>query len=86
MRDRLVQGWLVLLSLSAISAGLTTEAVSTLGFVPGLVLLALAFAKAYIILSDYLGLSRSVAWRRGFAAVVGLFLLGIAGLYVAASG
>ncbi len=81
-RVSLVKAWMLLLALSAISAGLTTEAFAGMAIAPGLALLALAFGKAYIILSAYLGLSRSAAWRRGFAAVIAVFLLGVAGLYL----
>lgn len=80
----LLRAWLILIALSAISAGLTTGALAGIPVAPGLALLALAFGKAYVILSAYLGLGRSASWRRGFAGVIGLFLLGIAGLYVAA--
>lgn len=79
-----MRAWLLLIALSAISAGLTTEAFADMAIAPGLTLLALAFGKAYIILSAYLGLSRSAAWRRGFAFVVALFLVCVAGLYMAA--
>ena len=71
----LLRAWLLLIALSAISAGLTTGVVAAIPIAPGLALLALAFGKAYVILSAYLGLSRSAAWRRGFAFVVALFLV-----------
>lgn len=82
----LVRAWLLLLAFSATSAALTTGALADFAIAPGIALLALAFGKAYIILSAYLGLSRSAAWRRGFAAVSALFLLGIAGLFLAGGG
>jgi hypothetical protein len=80
----LLRAWLTLIALSAISAGLTTGVVADFPIAPGLVVLALAFGKAYVILSAYLGLDRSAAWRRGFAIVVALFLVCVAGLYIAA--
>jgi hypothetical protein len=47
-------------------------------------LLFLVFSgwKARIILVDYLELSKTRVWRRGFNALVIVFLIGAAGLYL----
>lgn len=49
-----------------------------------LVILGLAWMKAQVILRTYLGLAQAPSWSRGFALVLGLYMLGMMGLAVAA--
>ncbi len=53
------------------------------GWLAGLAVLAISGAKARIILADYLELAEAPGILRGFGIVLGLFLLGAAGLYLA---
>lgn len=74
-------GWLAGLSLLA---ALIAQAP---GFglprtVAGVAILALALAKARVILARYLGLAQAPSWLRGFMWVVGLWALLILGLYL----
>jgi len=75
------QGWLALVALSG---GSTLIALwGGTGVLVALAILALAWAKAQIVLNVYLGLSQAPGWSRGFAFVLGLFMLGAMGLAVA---
>ncbi|KEO60082.1 cytochrome C oxidase subunit IV family protein [Thioclava indica] len=76
------QGWLVLVALSVGSTLLAWS--GSTGAVAAVAILALAWVKAQIVLNVYLGLSQVPAWSRGFAFVLGLFMLGAMGLAVAA--
>ncbi len=38
-------------------------------------ILAIAYGKARIILRDYLGLAKAPGWSRGFALVLGVYIL-----------
>ncbi|MBV1863050.1 MAG: hypothetical protein KUG74_01320 [Rhodobacteraceae bacterium] len=48
----------------------------------GCLILVFAWAKARIILADYLGLAQAPFWRRGFNLVLGLFILVALGLFL----
>ncbi|MEC9472622.1 MAG: cytochrome C oxidase subunit IV family protein [Pseudomonadota bacterium] len=77
-------GWIALLGLSAATVLVTTG--GTGHFSPALfggLLLLLAFIKARIILSRYLGLWQAPAWLSGFSWVIGFFCLLLLVLYVA---
>lgn len=76
------RGWLALVALSG---GSTLIAwMGGAGVWVALAILALAWAKAQIVLNVYLGLSQAPGWSRGFALVLGLFMLGAMGLALAA--
>jgi hypothetical protein len=72
----LVRAWLALVAL-----GLAASAIAALVGpppVPRLAaagVLALAWAKARLILARYLGLAAAPAWRRGFETVLALYAL-----------
>lgn len=74
--------------LGALSAASTLIALSgQTGLAVSLVILALAWAKARIILRDYLGLAAAPAWDRGFAlALAGYMILAMALVAMAGSG
>ena len=75
------QAWLVLLALSA---GSTLAAGSGLaGPMLALIVLALAWAKARVILGAYLGLQEAPLWQRGFDLGLALLLITMAVLAVA---
>ena len=77
----LTRAWLALILLSL---GSTAVAASGLeGRWLAVIVLPLAWAKARIILNRYLGLSQAPAVARGFALVLGLFMLAQIGLAVA---
>lgn len=67
--------------LVLLSAGSTLAAVSGLtGPALALIVLALAWAKAQLILNRYLGLSQAPAVARGFALALALFMAVLATL------
>ena len=71
--------------LVALSAGSTLAAVSGLtGPLLALIVLALAWGKAQLILNRYLGLSQAPVVARGFALALALFMAGLATLAAAA--
>lgn len=81
------RAWLMLLALSAASTALALAHPSLVGRAVPLAsaaLLVLAWAKARIILSDYLGLAAAPVWRRGFGLVLGIYALLLLGLTLAA--
>jgi hypothetical protein len=81
------KGWLTLMALTAASTALAVAephlgpSALTAG---AAVLLALAWAKARVILALYLGLSAAPAWLRGFNFVLGLYCVGLLVLTLAA--
>ena len=81
--DKLIRAWVWLLALSIGSTG-AAFAVSTHSgvTVAGCLILALSWAKARIILADYLGLANAPFWRRGFNLVLTLFTLTAMGLFL----
>jgi len=74
-------GWLVGLGLATTAAA---GGVSSGAAVPvlGVLLLAVAFLKARLILGRYLGLDRAPAWRRAFLGAIAALLMLLAGLYL----
>lgn len=74
-------GWLAGLSLgsTAISLWAWPPALTALA---GAIILALAWAKARVILARYLGLAQAPFWRRGFETALALFCLLLLGLYL----
>lgn len=86
MNDPLTKAWAALIGLSAVS---TVIALS----LPGLdaaalkgasaLILLIAWLKARVILSRYLGLQAVPAIGRGFGLVLALFMLAAGGLYLA---
>jgi|JI9StandDraft_1071089.scaffolds.fasta_scaffold880222_1 hypothetical protein len=71
------------MSFSALSALLTIGQFAIDAHAIGLCLLGLAFAKAWIILSDYLGLRVAPAWHKGFSGVIAAYLIVLAVLFLA---
>lgn len=76
------QAWLLLIALSLGSTVLAWTGAG--GALAALAILGLAWMKAQIILRTYLGLAQAPSWSRGFALVLGLYMLGMMGLAVAA--
>ena len=82
-RSPLTRAWLTLLLLS-LGSTLIAAAVSR-GFAPaaaGVAILLLAWLKARVILSRYLGLWQAPGWRAGFNWVLGFYCLLLLGLYL----
>lgn len=75
------RGWLILVALSGGSTLIAWSGGT--GTVVTLTILALAWAKAQIVLNVYLGLAKVPGWSRGFALVLGLFMLAAMGLTAA---
>ncbi len=86
--DPLFRAWLNLLALSGGST-LIAAAVAGGGFsgaarlAAGAAILALAWAKARVILARYLRLADAPFWHRGFQIVLALYATGLLGLYIA---
>lgn len=87
LSDPLARAWGKLVALSLASTAiaglvgreaLTGQAVT----VAGGVILALAWAKARVILDRYLGLAAAPFWHRGFSIVLALYCLGLLALYL----
>lgn len=77
--------WLVALSLGSTALSVAVASGATggrLATAAGAAILALAWAKARLILTRYLGLAEAPFWRRGFEIVLGLYALGMLGLYL----
>lgn len=74
----LTRAYLALLALSAASTAVAASGLS--GRWLALLVLALAWAKARLILNRYLGLAQAPAIARGFALVLGLFMALVMGL------
>ena len=71
--------------LVALSAGSTLAAISGMtGPALALIVLALAWAKAQLILNRYLGLAQAPAIARGFALALAIFMAMLATLAAAA--
>lgn len=79
MKDPLVTAWLWLVALSMGSTALALARVEG-GALAGAAILMLAWLKARVILSDYLGLRAAPFWRRGFGMVLGATMLGLLAL------
>lgn len=87
-RTTILRAWVALLVFSLLST-LIAAAVGGGRLDAGLVAgggtatLLLAWMKARVILSDYLGLRAAPFWRRGFMLVLTIYALVLAGLYLA---
>lgn len=73
--------WGLLITFSALSTLIAWSGQA--GIWAALAILALAWVKAQTILRVYLGLSQAPGWSRGFALVLGLFMVLVMGLVVA---
>jgi len=76
----LVKAWIALIALSLGSALLTVLGLPVK--VTGAAILALALAKARVILMRYLGLDQAPSIGRGVTAVLSLFTLTVFGLFL----
>lgn len=72
-------GLMALGALTTLAAALGGQVAAP---VLGAAILALAWAKARLILGRYLDLDRAPAWRRGFSGVIGAFLVLLYGIYL----
>lgn len=72
--------WLVALSIGSTIVALTVTHLQVT--VAGVVILTLAWLKARVILSRYLGLADVPRVAFGFGLVLGLFMLACLGLYL----
>lgn len=71
----LIEAWIMLVALSAATTALTLiDASASNRLIIGGAVLLLAGFKARVILTRYLGLSRTRFWRQLFDAVLVLFL------------
>lgn len=85
MSDPLIRAWLLLIAFSAGSTALALSVPGLTGtalMAAGAAILTLAWLKARVILSDYLGLRAAPFWRRGFGMVLGLYMIGVLALYL----
>ncbi|WP_347265916.1 nitric oxide reductase F protein [Paracoccus sp. (in: a-proteobacteria)] len=85
--DILTRAWLALIGLSAVSTviALVLPRLDANGLkAASAVILVIAWLKARVILSRYLGLAAVPAIGRGFGLVLALFMLAAIGLYLAA--
>ena len=81
--NTLIRAWVWLLVLSIGSTGAAIAITTGNGVtLAGCLILGLAWAKARIILADYLGLAQAPFWRRGFNLVLDLFILVALGLFL----
>ena len=79
----LILGWAMLIGFSAVSTLLSVLPMSSQWRpVVGALVLLLAWLKARVILSRYLGLSQAPFWARGFGITLGVFCIGLMGLYL----
>lgn len=82
-RKALYIAWGALIALSLASTVLSLPAIwAHWPVATGVAVLGLAWQKARIILSQYLGLAQAPAWRRGFELALGLLCLLMLGLYL----
>ena len=87
MNDPLTRAWASLIGLSALS---TLIALALPGFgalalkLASVAILLIAWAKARVILSTYLGLAAVPPIRRGFGVVLGFFMVAVLALYAIA--
>ena len=73
--------WIMLIAFSALSTLIAWSGQN--GAWVAIAILVLAWFKAQTILRVYLGLARAPGWSRGFALVLGLFMVLVVGLAVA---
>lgn len=82
-RNPTTKAWLQLLLLSGLSVVLAAGAAGLLDpSVTGVVVLALAWMKARVILSRYLGLWQAPVWQSGFNWVLALYCSLLLALYL----
>lgn len=82
-RDPVLRAWLWLIGFSLCSTALAIwHWPASLTPVAGTAILLLAWAKARMILRQYLGLAAAPFWLRGFSMSLGLFCLLLLGLYL----
>ncbi|MEX3007834.1 cytochrome C oxidase subunit IV family protein [Hoeflea sp. TYP-13] len=74
-------GWLLALSFGSTAAALAVDT-GDAGHVAGAAILMLAYFKARLILSHYLGLAEAPFWLRGFNLAIGLFMALLLALYL----
>ncbi|WP_371227274.1 nitric oxide reductase F protein [Roseovarius sp. 2305UL8-3] len=79
----ILRAWIWLVGLSLGSTAITLWVwPESLTWLAGCVILCLAWAKARVILSRYLGLCNAPFWQRGFDIALGLFCLVLLGLFL----
>lgn len=81
IRDNLWRAWAWLLAFSLVST-FAAQWLETYAPMVGILILALAYLKMRLILSRYLGLAATPYWNAGFGLVLGLYMLGLLGLYL----
>ena len=82
-RKPILHAWLWLVGLSLMSTAVTFwQWPAHLTALAGSVILLLAWLKARVILSDYLGLAAAPFWQRGFGLSLGLFCTLLLVLYL----
>lgn len=77
--DPLIRTWAWLLALTAATTALA--ALGGGGRLASAAIVAVAFFKARAILADFLHLRQAPGWLAGGAAVIGVWLAGVWGLY-----
>ena len=83
MSDPLFRAWAVLIALSLGSTVLSVVPDGSAShWVIGLGMLGLSWAKARVILLDYLGLRPANAWRQGFMLALSVLVVLFAVLFV----
>lgn len=80
LRDPLLRAWLALVVLSGVATLLSRQP----GKLAGGAILAIAAIKGRQILSRYLGLAGVPGWQRAFDLLLGLVILLLLALYLAA--
>ncbi|MDZ7711339.1 MAG: nitric oxide reductase F protein [Roseovarius sp.] len=84
LNDPLLRAWAALIGLSLGSTLLALGVLPPgLTVLSGVLILALAWLKARVILARYLGLADAPFWRRGFEMSLAGFCLLLLGLYLA---
>lgn len=79
----LISGWLILVALSMVTTALTVvDAPGPLATAVAAGVLLLAWSKARIILSRYLGLSGSRFWMGAFSGAIAGFLVTVFAIHL----
>ena len=79
----LILGWAMLIGFSTVSTFVSILPVpSQWHAASGAIVLLLAWLKARVILSRYLGLCAAPFWARGFGLALGVFCTVLLGLYL----
>ncbi len=79
----LYRAWGSLIVLSLLSTALSVLVFSAeWTAAAGTAILALAWVKARIVLSRYMGLAQAPSWQRGFDLCLGVFAITLMGLYL----